>query len=382
MSPDQTERPVSPDPAVSPDSAVSSDSARRPVGSGLAERVDFGRRVLVLRGPGVSARLSLKPLLVTVVLMLLALAVGVLALGTGEFTLSPAQVIEALAGDGTRAARLVVVEWRLPRVLLALMIGAALGLSGAIFQALTRNPLGSPDIIGFNTGAYTGVLVATVFVGNGYYLLAGGALAGGLATAVVVYLLAFKRGVQGFRLIIVGIAIGAMLASANQWFIIRMNVQAAYSAALWEQGSLNGLGWAQVTPAAVILAVLAGVLLAYGPRLALLEMGEDAAAALGVRVERVRLVYLIVGVALIAVATATAGPISFVALAAPQLAQRLTRTPGIALVPSAAMGAFLLMLSDWLAQRAFAPTQLPVGVVTVSVGGVYFVWLLVRQARR
>ncbi|GIE24387.1 FecCD family ABC transporter permease [Winogradskya humida] len=346
------------------------------------ERVDFGRRVLVLRGPGVSARISLKPLLVTVVLMLLALAVGVLALGTGEFTLSPAQVIEALAGEGTRAARLVVVEWRLPRVLLALMIGAALGLSGAIFQALTRNPLGSPDIIGFNTGAYTGVLVATVFVGNGYYLLAGGALAGGLATAVVVYLLAFKRGVQGFRLIIVGIAIGAMLASANQWFIIRMNVQAAYSAALWEQGSLNGLGWAQVTPAAVILAVLAGVLLAYGPRLALLEMGEDAAAALGVRVERVRLVYLIVGVALIAVATATAGPISFVALAAPQLAQRLTRTPGIALVPSAAMGAFLLMLSDWLAQRAFAPTQLPVGVVTVSVGGVYFVWLLVRQARR
>ncbi|MFI5932983.1 FecCD family ABC transporter permease [Actinoplanes sp. NPDC051494] len=339
--------------------------------------------MLVLRpSTGVNARVALRPLLVTGILTLLALAIGVLALGTGEFTLSPSQVVEALAGEGTRAARLVVVEWRLPRVLLALVIGAALGLAGAVFQALTRNPLGSPDIIGFNTGAYTGVLVVTVLFGNGYYFLAGGALAGGLATAAVVYLLAFKRGVQGFRLIIVGIAISAMLASANQWFIIKMDLQAAYAAALWGQGSLNGLGWAQVTPAVVIVGVLVLVLIGYGPRLALLEMGEDAAAALGVRVEPVRLAYLVVGVALTAVATATAGPISFVALAAPQLAQRLTRTPGIALVPSAAMGAFLLMLSDWLAQRAFAPTQLPVGVVTVSVGGLYFVWLLIRQARR
>jgi len=346
-------------------------------------KVDFGRRVLTVRaGRHVSGRVSVKPALVCVVLAAAALALGVLALGTGEFTLSPGQVLEALAGEGTRAARLVVVEWRLPRVLLALMVGAALGLAGAIFQALTRNPLGSPDVIGFNTGAYTGVLVVTVFVGNGYYLTAAGALIGGLATAAVVYLLAFRQGVQGFRLIIVGIAISAMLGSANQWFIIKVDLQAAFAAALWGQGSLNGLGWAQVTPVAVTLGVLVLALIGYGPRLALLEMGEDAAAALGVRVEPVRLAYLVIGVALTAVATAAAGPISFVALAAPQLAQRLTRTPGIALLPAAAMGAFLLMLSDWLAQRAFAPTQLPVGVVTVSVGGLYFVWLLVRQARR
>ena len=346
-------------------------------------KVDFGRRVLTVRaGRHVSGRVPVKPALVCVVLTLAALAVAVLALGTGEFTLTPNQVLEALAGEGTRAARLVVVEWRLPRVLLALMIGVALGLAGAIFQALTRNPLGSPDVIGFNTGAYTGVLVVTVFVGNGYYLTAAGALAGGLITAAVVYLLAFKRGVQGFRLIIVGIAISAMLNSANQWFIVKVDLQAAFAAALWGQGSLNGLGWAQVVPVAVALGVLGAGLIAYGPRLGLLEMGEDAAAALGVRVEPVRLAYLVMGVALIAVATAAAGPVSFVALAAPQLAQRLTRTPGIALVPSAAMGAFLLMLSDWLAQRAFAPTQLPVGVVTVSVGGIYFVWLLLRQARR
>jgi iron-siderophore transport system permease protein len=224
--------------------------------------------------------------------------------------------------------------------------------------------------------------VMTVFVGNGYYLVAGGALIGGLATAAAVYLLAFQRGVQGFRLIIVGIAISAMLASLNQWFIVQVDLQAAFAAMLWGQGSLNGLGWAQVTPVAVTVAVLGLLLLAYGQRLSILELGEDAAAALGVRVEATRLAYLGIGVGLVAVATAAAGPISFVALAAPQLAQRLTRTPGIALVPSAAMGACLLMVSDFLAQRVFAPTQLPVGVVTVSVGGIYFVWLLVRQARR
>jgi iron complex transport system permease protein len=325
---------------------------------------------------------ALRPALVCAVLLLITVAVGVLTLGTGEFTLSPSEVVRALAGEGTRAARLVVVEWRLPRVLLALIIGVALGLAGAVFQALTRNPLGSPDVIGFSTGAYTGVLVMTVFVGNGYYLVAGGALIGGLATAAAVYLLAFQRGVQGFRLIIVGIAISAMLASLNQWFIVQVDLQAAFAAMLWGQGSLNGLGWAEVTPVAVTVAVLCLLLLAYGQRLSILELGEDAAAALGVRVEATRLAYLGIGVGLVAVATAAAGPISFVALAAPQLAQRLTRTPGIALVPSAAMGACLLMVSDFLAQRAFAPTQLPVGVVTVSVGGIYFVWLLVRQARR
>jgi iron complex transport system permease protein len=274
-----------------------------------------------------------------------------------------------------------VVEWRLPRVLLALIIGVALGLAGAVFQALTRNPLGSPDVIGFNTGAYTGVLVVTVLFGSGYYLTAGGALIGGLATAAAVYLLAVKRGVQGFRLIIVGIAVSAILNSVNQWFIVKVDLQTALAAAIWGQGTLNGLGWDQAGPVALGVGALCVALLLYGPRLALLEMGDDAAAALGVRVEATRLAYLIIGVALTAVTTSAAGPISFVALAAPQLAQRLTRTPGIALIPSAVMGAFLLMVSDWVAQRAFAPTQLPVGIVTVAVGGVYFVWLMIRQGR-
>lgn len=340
--------------------------------------VDFGRRTVVVRPVG---RFAVRPALVCLGLVLAALAVGVLELSTGDIAVPPADVLRALAGEGSQAYHLVVVEWRLPRVLLALLLGVALGLAGAIFQAITRNPLGSPDVIGFTTGAYTGVLIVTVYAGTGYYLVAAGGLAGGLITAIAVYLFAYRRGVQGFRLIIVGIAVSAMLGAANQWFIVKVNLQAALAAAVWEQGTLNGLGWDQVGPVALGVGLLCVALLAYGNRLAILEMGDDAAAALGVRVPAARLAYLVIGVALTAVATAAAGPISFVALAAPQLAGRLARTPGIALAPSAAMGAFLLVFSDWLAQRLFAPTQLPVGVVTVAVGGIYFIWLLIRQGR-
>lgn len=344
--------------------------------------VHFGHRTAVVRlGRAVSLRLGVRSTVVGGALVAAALAIAVFSLGTGDFAIAPADVLRALAGRGAGAIHLVVVQWRLPRVLLALLIGAALGLSGAIFQALTRNPLGSPDVIGFNTGAYTGVLVVTVLIGRGYWTIAAGALAGGLATAAAVYLLAYKRGVHGFRLIIVGIAVSAVLGSANQWFIVKAKLQAAISAAVWAQGSLNSLTWTQVPPVAVAVVLLVALLLAYGTRLRMLELGDDAAAALGVPVEKARLFFLLVGVALTAVTTAAAGPISFVALAAPQLAQRLTRGAGIALAPSAAMGALLLIAGDWVAQHAFAPTQLPVGVVTVSIGGLYFAWLLARQAR-
>ncbi|MEV8516491.1 iron chelate uptake ABC transporter family permease subunit [Dactylosporangium sp. NPDC051484] len=345
--------------------------------------VDFGRRVLVLRaGRAASSRVGLRAAATCAVLLVAAVAVAVLALGSGEFTASPAEVLRALAGDGSRAVRLVVVEWRLPRVLLALLVGAAMGLAGAIFQALTRNPLGSPDVMGFSTGAYTGVLVCIVFVGRGYPQIATAAFIGGVVTAALVYLFARRGGVQGFRLIVVGIAVSAVLASLNQWFIIKVGLHTAITATVWSQGTLNGVGWDRVAPAAVTVGALGAALLALGPRLGLLELGDDAAAALGVRVEGIRLAYLGLGVALTAAATAVAGPISFVALAAPQLARRLARTAGIALAPSAAMGALLLITGDWVAQHAFAPTQLPVGVVTASLGGLYFVWLLLRQARR
>ncbi|HEY9315117.1 FecCD family ABC transporter permease [Williamsia sp.] len=354
--------------------------------TGGSSGIDFGRRVAILRSPGgtPSGRIDIRAVVVIAVLVVLSLVVAVIALGIGDYPVAPDRVLNAIFGTGTRIEELVVTQWRMPRVLLALVLGAALGVSGAIFQSITRNPLGSPDVIGFNTGAYTGALVVLLVIGgdSGYYGTAIGALIGGIATALVVYLLAFKRGVQGFRFIIVGIAISAVLASVNTWLILEADLEEAMSAAVWGAGSLNGLGWSQAKPVMIVLAVLVPFVIVVSRRMPMLDLGDDAAKALGIRAEPTRLGLIIVGVALTAVATAAAGPIAFVSLAAPQVARRLTRTAGVALLPSAAMGALLLICSDLIAQRAFAPTQLPVGVVTVSVGGLYLIWLLAREARR
>ena len=345
--------------------------------------VDFGRPHLVVRRePWLALRASWRSVAVLAGLGLSALVLAVLALGVGEYPVAPTEVIAVLTGRDHTFTSVVVLQWRMPRIVLALAIGAALGISGAIFQALTRNPLGSPDVIGFNFGAYTGALIGIALLGGGYYLTAGSAVAGGLLTAVVVYLLAYRNGLAGFRLIIVGIAVSAVLSSLNQWMILKLKLHQAITAAIWQQGTLNGLHWDQAVPVLVCLSVVLVCLSVIGPQLPVLQMGDDAAGALGVRPERARLAYFGVGVVLIAVATAAAGPISFVALAAPQLARRLSATPGVGLVSSAVMGAFLLLSSDLIALKIFAPAELPVGAVTVVAGGLYLVWLLIVQARR
>lgn len=346
--------------------------------------IDFGRPIRAVRlfGDAVSHRVDLRTMTVCLVLLALAIAVALVTLASGEYQVPLPDVIGALLGQAEGRIHMVVVEWRLPRTALALILGAALGMSGAIFQSLTRNPLGSPDVIGFEAGSYTGALVVIILMQGGYYFVAGGALAGGLATALLVYALAYSGGVQGFRLIIVGIGVSAMLNSLNTWMLLRAKLEVAMAAAMWGAGTLNGLGLDRLGPAAVVLAVLIPLALMMARPMAQLELGDDAARALGVRAEPTRLGLLVLGVALTATVTATAGPIGFVALAAPQLARRITGSAGVAMVPAAAMGALLLAAADYLAQRAFAPTQLPVGVVTVSLGGVYFVWLLLREARR
>lgn len=345
----------------------------------------FGRRRAVVRIAGWSALLDVRTLIVCAVLAVLVVTCGIAALALGDYQIAVPDVVAALAGGADPLVAMVVVEWRLPRVAAALVLGGALGVSGAIFQSITRNPLGSPDIIGFNTGAYTGALVVMLLLGGSgqaFGNVAAGAMIGGVVTAAIVFLLAYRGGVQGFRLIIVGIAVSATLASLNTWMLLEAELGDAMAAAVWGAGSLNAVGWAQVGPMMAVMVVLIPVLALIGPKLAMLELGDDAARAAGIRTERTRLVAMFVGVALTALVTAAAGPIAFVALAAPQLARRLTASAAVGLLPAGVMGATLLLTSDLVAQRAFAPVQLPVGVVTVCIGGAYLVWLLVQEARR
>ncbi|AKL69890.1 iron chelate uptake ABC transporter family permease subunit [Streptomyces goshikiensis] len=339
-----------------------------------------GPRPLRIPG-GISLRLERRALAVGLLLAVTALALAVVLIGTGDFQIAPADVVQTLLGNGTPANDFIVNDLRLPRVLVALLVGASLGMSGAVFQSVSRNPLGSPDLLGFGYGSAVGALVVIIVFKGGATEVALGALVGGLIAGLAVYLLAYKRGINGYRLVLVGIGASAMLVAVIQYLLTKAQLVEATRAMVWLTGSLAGRDWGQVWPLLAACAVLFPLVLGQGRALRMMEMGDDAAHALGVRVERTRLLLMVAGILLTTAASAAAGPISFVALAAPQLARRLTRSPGAGLLTAALMGAVLLMLSDWASQRAFGADQLPVGVVTGLVGGVYLLWLLVTERK-
>ncbi|GHI08773.1 hypothetical protein AQI88_35280 [Streptomyces cellostaticus] len=339
-------------------------------------------RSRAVRTPGgLSLRLDVRALIVVVLLLAAALAAGVALIGTGDAKIPASDVLETLAGNGTAYQDFIVNELRLPRVLVGLLVGASLGLGGALFQAVSRNPLGSPDVLGLSQGSTAGALVVIVLMSGSATQVTVGALIGGLVTGLAIYLLAWKQGVHGYRLVLVGIGVSAIVTAVNGYLLTKADLVDAARAVVWMTGSLNGRDWEQVWPLLWLCAVLVPLVLAGARGLRMMEMGDDVANALGVRVQRVRLVLMVCAVLLTATATAAAGPVSFVALTAPQLARRLTRSPGPNLVPSLCMGATLLVTADWASQRAFGADQLPVGVVTGVLGGGYLLWLLVTERR-
>nr|WP_246372430.1 iron chelate uptake ABC transporter family permease subunit [Gordonia humi] len=296
----------------------------------------------------------------------------------GRTGLSMADLVGLLTGDAPGRVRLVF-DWRAPRALAAVVFGACLGISGALFQSLTRNALGSPDVIGLNAGAYTGVIVVLMVGGAGFGELAAGAVAGSVVAAATVFLFAYRKGLAGFRLIIVGIAISAILSSFNQWFAVRADLDESMRAAIWGAGSLHGITWTPLVATTAIAAVAACALGPLAHSIRAFELGEETAASLGVRVERVKLAMVLVGVVFTAIVTAVAGPIAFVSLAAPQIARRLTKSPSLSITGSALVGAGVLAVGDLTAQHLLGDVSPPVGAVTVTLGGLYLIWLLLRE---
>lgn len=309
------------------------------------------------------------------------LALAAALLGTGSLALGPAEVFASLLGQGQDpTAQRIVQRVRLPRVLTASLVGAALGMAGAIFQSISRNPLGSPDVIGFTTGAASGAIVQIILFDAGPLATSLAALAAGLCTALAVVLLA-RRGATagGYRLVLVGIGVGASLSGLNSLLLVTGNLDQAMYAQLWLAGSLNTRTWSHVVPAALGLLASVPLALYHGRRLEVLELGDASAAQLGVAVEHVRLQMVLVAVGMTAIATAAAGPIAFIALAGPQLARRLTRSAGVPLLSGALMGAVLLLAADLLGQRLAYVANLPIGLMTGLLGGFYLLWLLLRS---
>ncbi len=361
--------------------AASASAASTPAAVAPAAPARAFRSRTVRAVGGLSVRVDVRAFTVVVLLLVAALAASVVLIGTGDFPIPAGDVLKTLFGTGNASQEFIVEQLRLPRVLVGLLVGAALGVGGALFQTISRNPLGSPDVLGLGQGSTAGALVMIVLFSGSPEQVTVGALVGGLVTGLAIYLLAWKRGVHGYRLVLVGIGVSAIVTAVNGYLITKADLVDATRAIVWMTGSLNGRDWEQVWPLLWLCAVLVPLVLGNARALRMLEMGDDVAYALGVRVERTRLLLMVAAVLLTASATAAAGPVGFVALTAPQLAQRLTRSPGPNLVPSMCMGATLLVVADWASQKVFGADQVPVGVVTGVLGGVYLLWLLVTERK-
>ncbi|MCW0213056.1 MAG: iron chelate uptake ABC transporter family permease subunit [Pseudonocardia sp.] len=305
-------------------------------------------------------------------------AVFALSLCLGAALISLPDVLSTLAGQGSRNTNYVVLELRLPRALAALFVGVAFGLSGAVFQNLLHNPLASPDIIGISTGASAAAVLGIVGFGLTGIAISGLALGGAFATALAMYAIAWRNGVSGYRLILVGIGLSALLLSVVSYFMTRAQVTNAQDALIWISGSLTGRNWNQVLPLTAALVVLVPATMLLGRVLGLLGLGDDTARGLGVPVNQVRLGLILCAVALAGVATAATGPIAFVALLAGPIGRGLVRDGSPALLPSALVGALIVLVADVAAQHTPGLPNLPVGVLTGAIGAPYLLWQLAR----
>jgi len=318
--------------------------------------------------------------LVTGVLGVLVVVVYAASLMVGQTFYGPDEVWAVLRGETVPGASFTVGELRLPRASMAVLTGAAFGLAGVTFQTMLRNPLASPDVIGISSGASAAAVVALVVLELSSTATSVVAILAALATALMIYALAFKDGVVGSRLILIGIGVAAMLDSVVAYVIVRAAQWDLQVAMRWLTGSLNNATWDQVAPLAIAVVVAAPVLLSQARALELLQHGDDSAASLGVPVERTRLLCICTAVVLIAFATAASGPIAFVAFLAGPIAARVVGPGGSLMVPAALVGALLVLTADLAGQFAF-DARYPVGVITGVLGAPYLVYLLVRTHR-
>ncbi|MFI0981138.1 FecCD family ABC transporter permease [Streptomyces sp. NPDC021093] len=331
----------------------------------------------LVRAGSASFLLHRRAALVAGALAVVLAAVCVAYLCVGERFVAPGEVLRVLFGQESHS-ELVVGTLRLPRMTVGLLVGLAFGVAGALIQTVARNPLASPDIIGISQGASALTVGAMVFGVTSAGVLPYLSVLGGVLAAALVYVFAWRGGLHATRFVLIGIGFAIALRSVTQLFMTKGDYLVAQQAQIWMTGSLNGRGWGEASTLGwVLLVLLPGIAwAARAQRTA--GMDDDTAVALGVRLGRVRLGLVALGVVLASVATGTAGPVDFVALLAPQIARRLTRTAQIPLVCSALLGAVIVVLGDLLARRLFSPVELPVGVLTAAVGAPYLIWLIVR----
>lgn len=337
------------------------------------------------RPAAVSVRWRPRHVLVNVVVAAAVLLLFAISIGVGDYPVSPGRVLQVLlTGDGSRIEQLVVLEWRMPRALVGVAAGGALALSGALMQSITRNPLASPDILGITSGA-AAMAVTVITLGGASWLGMVGiplaAIIGAFATAGVMWVLAWRRGLDSYRLVLVGIVLSALLQAYIHYRTIRADLHDAATAQLWLTGSLTASDWSRAIPLSALLLASIPLLAWVAFQLSATVLGDDIAHALGVRVSAAQAALLALTVVLAACAVAAAGPIGFVAFVAPQVALRLCGASAPPLLASTLVGAAVLLIAD-ITTQAILPFELPVGILTSAFGGVFLMYLLFRQSRK
>ena len=366
-------RGIRPGRAVSPPRLPASTDPRRSLHVGT----DAGRLWIVVGRR--SVLITPRHVSVGLILLVLSLAVAVVSLRLGKFPVTTQEVIEALQGQGRKIVQVVVVKWKLPRIVLGLVAGLALGVAGALFQTITRNPLGSPDLIGFSTGAQTGILVSILLLPGSMLSASLASFIGGAAVGTVTYLVSLRGGFTGLRFILVGIAVSSMLVSVNRWLLVRVDDDEGLGALKAITGTLGAARWPVVAPTCLAIGVTVALILLFSRHLQVLALGEQVATILGSPTRRASAVLILLGTVLVAVVTMAAGPIGFVALVAPHLARLLTGSPQSPLLVSGLTGSLLMVGADLLSQLVLE--SMPVSVVTNAVGGLYLMVALTVAAR-
>lgn len=328
----------------------------------------------------VRRRLFRRTLIVCIGLAAALLVIFCAAMIVGDYPLNLKELFFALTGRGTGATNFIVYDLRLPRVVTGMLVGLCFGISGAIFQTMIRNPLATPDIIGISSGAGAAAVFAILTLGLSGIAVSAFAFGGALAVAAAIYLLAYRGGMSSYRFVLIGIGIAAMMMAAIDYQMTRAEVQQAQLALVWLTGSLNDATTSGMSTLIMLAVVLIPATLIAGVWLSGLQLGDDTATAIGFAVQRSRLLLILLGVALAAIATAAAGPVGFVAFVSGPIARRLTRAAGPGLIPAGLVGAVVVSAADFAGQHLL-PVQLPVGILTAVIGAPYLIFLLIRTNR-
>ncbi|MDQ0207559.1 FecCD family ABC transporter permease [Alkalicoccobacillus murimartini] len=320
-------------------------------------------------------------IIVNSILLLLACILSIAMLMIGNTIYPVSDVIRVLMGESVDGATFAVNTIRLPRMLAGLFAGIAFGIAGNTFQTMLRNPLANPDILGITAGSSVAALFCILILRTSNTTISIAAVIAGLVTVVILYLLAKGKSFSVGRLILVGIGIQAMLSAVISYFLLIGAQQDIATALRWLSGSLNGSQMNAIFPLILTVLICAPIVILLGKHLSILELGEQSASSLGLNTDKSRMLLILSSVCMIAIATATTGPIAFVAFLSGPIAKRLVGIGFSNVIPSGLVGLNLVLAADLIGQFMFE-VRFPVGIITGLLGAPYLLYLLIRMNRK